>query len=756
MDLISGFVFVRVLGKLGPCPRIIGKQVYRMRKITWIVLFFMTAGFFSFAADAKSPSGNDAPPFCITVAPALEIPFGNESLGLVGADVPNNIYGILGVSGRLSAKMMFGANSMFGVTGGIGYHLAPVEMPNPISHVSAELGGSFGLEFAPRFTLWAEATGGGYWSFFSGLDNSFHQGFGVSFSGGLGVDFLISPLLSIKVGAGYKNLIGIYQGFNALLGTSIYLSGQGSRQATLDSSRPALDLLSTPRAPEKGQGIEITDIVFDPVFPVFYKYYDDHPIGRIILKNPKEQPATDVKLSMLIKQYMDAPKSSGIPAKIEAGQSLTVDLLALLTNKVFELTENTKVMAEITLEYRMGDSRYRDVQTRSIRVYDRNSMSWEDDRRAAAFVTFKDPIVMALARKSSGIASGTTASALNANFLTGIAIHEALGLYGLRYSFDPSSSFVEKSADKTQVDYLQFPIQTLQGRFGDCDDLSILYCSLFESVSIPTAFITTPGHIYMAFSTDLSAEDAKSFFGRLDDLILMDGKAWIPIEVTLREGGFVKAWQAGAKEWREASQGKKAAFLRISDAWKLYEPVGLPSQGGDVQTPAEASIKKAFDSELSRFINQELGPRIAAVQDQIKASGNLPVLVNKMGVLYARFGQLDKAAEQFTKAMGNGSYLPAVTNLGGVYFQKKDMEKALGFYQKAAALSPENPNVLINLARVNYELENFGTVKQLYSKAASLDPQLAGKFAYLDAKADETVRASSQSASKGAMVWMEE
>ncbi len=40
---------------------------------------------------------------------------------------------------------------------------------------------------------------------------------------------------------------------------------------------------------------------------------------------------------------------------------------------------------------------------------------------------------------------------------------------------------------------------------GDCDDLSILVCSLFEAVAIDTAFITVPGHIFMAFDSGLKS-----------------------------------------------------------------------------------------------------------------------------------------------------------------------------------------------------------------------------------------------------------
>ena len=56
------------------------------------------------------------------------------------------------------------------------------------------------------------------------------------------------------------------------------------------------------------------------------------------------------------------------------------------------------------------------------------------------------------------------------------------------------STGIGAELDKNAVDFLQFPRQTLVYGAGDCDDISILYNSLLESVGIRTAFITIPGH----------------------------------------------------------------------------------------------------------------------------------------------------------------------------------------------------------------------------------------------------------------------
>ena len=137
---------------------------------------------------------------------------------------------------------------------------------------------------------------------------------------------------------------------------------------------------------------------------------------------------------------------------------------------------------------------------------------------------------------------------------------------------DPSTPYIEYSKNKQAVDYLQFPNQTMGFKAGDCDDLSILYCALLESVGvIRTAFITVPEHIFMAFSLDISRGIREELLAP-EDLIIKEGTAWIPLEVTERKGGFLAAWQLGARQWREQSAKGQAGFFSLADAWKATSP----------------------------------------------------------------------------------------------------------------------------------------------------------------------------------------
>ena len=62
-----------------------------------------------------------------------------------------------------------------------------------------------------------------------------------------------------------------------------------------------------------GQGLELTKVSFYEIFPVFYKYYDENPLGNAVIHNWEESPATDVEVTVFIRHYMDIPKICRTP-----------------------------------------------------------------------------------------------------------------------------------------------------------------------------------------------------------------------------------------------------------------------------------------------------------------------------------------------------------------------------------------------------------------------------------------------------------
>jgi hypothetical protein len=152
------------------------------------------------------------------------------------------------------------------------------------------------------------------------------------------------------------------------------------------------------------------------------------------------------------------------------------------------------------------------------------------------------------------------------------------------------------------LDSLNYPYQTLMYRGGDCDDLSILFCSLLEVLEVETAFITVPGHIYCAFVAISQDEMALEFWLSQISINLIEygGKLWVPVEITIPGEGFNRAWQVGMREWRDA--GDEAAIYPMRESWGLYQPVSVPGAGDRLpDLPLESEILRRFGAEIGRM-----------------------------------------------------------------------------------------------------------------------------------------------------------
>jgi len=642
------------------------------------------------------------------------------------------------------------------LNGQLNYDFVPVKANTSLSIISLGGGGGINYAITPKLNVKGSVVGGIYYGFFNDKSSSV-SAIDPYVSAGTGIYYLIFPSLSLNAEATYLSFFGLnYNSVGMSIGATYHIGGSNRYKREKATNPPALEPLQSKTEGEPSGKLEISKLEFGSIFPVLFKYYDNHPIGKVLLRNTGNEPITNIKVYLFVKQYMDNPKECEVPIILKSGEEKEAELFSLFTNKVLEITEGTKVSVSLTFEYSSGGKIYKIEKIETVRLYDRNAITWADNRRAAAFVTAKDPTVLTFSKNTAGIVKQKGINVINKNLRMAIALHETLSLYGINYVVDPKTPYAVFSRNRNAVDFLQFPRQTLKYKAGDCDDLSILYCALLESVGIETAFITVPGHIFIAFAANISPEEARKVFSHPDELIFRKGKVWVPVEVTKTNEGFIDAWETGAREWRENRVKKEAMLYPVHEAWEVYEPVGLPGQELAINLPAIDKVENLYEKGLSALIDRELYPKIANIKKEAAENEGDIKTINNLGVLYAKYGLLEKAEHEFKYVLEKDKeYVPSIINIGNIYYLKKNIDKALHYYEQAYKILPNNPTVLLNVAKAEHELENYGYAQRAYNKLKSLDPALAMKFSYLGLRGEETDRSNEIGNMKEVVVWVE-
>lgn len=588
-------------------------------------------------------------------------------------------------------------------------------------------GGTVQARLTDRFSLRGDVLAGVYSATRQGLDVS-----GMSAGARLGLTYHATPAIKASVTAAARHYAYTPEPFmNALaLGAGLSID---------------LDEALDPDSRVEAQSSNVK-----PVFPVFYSWYDENPFATLKVTNRERNDITDVRTYFYLERYMAQPKLCATNRVVAKGETVEIPARAFFNEGMLELTERVAAPAKVIVEYRSLGAKRRVEIPVEIPVYHRNAMNWEDDRRAAAFVSSRDPAAMWFAKYVANMVRNRYRDGVNKNVQYAAGTFETLDQFGLNYVIDPASAYADNTGSSS-VDFLQYPYQTLMYRGGDCDDLSILYCSLLEAMGIEAAFVTIPGHIYVAFDSGLTEAEARErdYFTR--ELIFHGGKAWVPVEITLTKEGFSKAWRVGAKEWRDADARGEAQILPVSEAWKEYPPVSVPGAVSRFSVPDERRAALAFDRSIDAIVEREIRPKVRAYTDALARNDSADVR-NRLGVLYGRYGMLEDAKEQFSLAARRGN-LHARVNLANVSFLEEDYKRALGQYNDVLARDPDNNLATLGAARCHYELDEYDRSDSLYAELGTRDVALSRSYGYLGSFFDSTGRAWSLSDRLSTTTW---
>lgn len=442
---------------------------------------------------------------------------------------------------------------------------------NSEQYIDFDVGVGYSLRVTDRLYFCPELLGG-IWSINANKINGLPGETGIFYGARLNTDIHLLPELNLSLFGGYKFLQVHKRLFTHTVHAGIGLSYNFSKGLKYSTN------------------LKISNEELSPLFPVFYSHYIDNPFGSITLVNNEEATITDVNVYFYTEQYMLVRTLVGSYNKIKQGDSVQIEITALLNENILSQLSDSITTGQLIVEYKLLSKEKEYSQNLSFTTLSRNSMTWEDDRQAAAFVSPRDSCAQKFARQVKSIVKSNLRDDIPENIQYAGALFCALKEYGINYVIDPTSAYSDNNGGLT-VDFLQFPYQTLSYHGGDCDDLSIMNCSLLEAIGIKTAFITIPGHIYIAFDSGVAPQDADQLVpGKR--YVVSDGRVWIPYEITLCTDTFDLALRTGYSQWVKA--GENAALILLEEAWAAFKAVSVPESDTSIQMPDRNQLIKSF------------------------------------------------------------------------------------------------------------------------------------------------------------------
>ncbi|MCX5791290.1 MAG: PQQ-binding-like beta-propeller repeat protein [Elusimicrobia bacterium] len=426
--------------------------------------------------------------------------------------------------------------------------------------------------------------------------------------------------------------------------------------------------------------MEILSLGLNYIFSANYKYYMKNPIGKIAVRNNTGSDFSNLKVSVDLKDFMDYPTDTSI-AEIKPKETVEVDLMATLNNKILTINEDTPIQCHLTLTYYQDGTEKTVTLNQPIKVLSKNAIIWDNSARLANFVTASDTPIKAL--KSSILGDKETfigkADFLNDTVVEALMIWEGLGQLGINYQSNPVSPFsAMKSSGSAEfpLDSVQFPRQTIKLKSGNCADVAALYAAVFSAAAIETAVLDYPGHIALMVNTGES--DAKNVGIPEEYLIKYSNTWWVGIEGTMTGKDFYDSVKHEADLYK--SMVNEVKVIPVGDALKQFEPVTLPETEFEPKLDMAAFGRRVTDAINAirttryEYFKNYYGQILLNSPDDVDANTNL-------GILEAQYDKDGPAADYFGNVLKKDPVnAAALNNLGNLRFRKGNYDEAREYY----------------------------------------------------------------------------
>ena len=465
------------------------------------------------------------------------------------------------------------------------------------------------------------------------------------------------------------------------------------------------------------------------VLPAMYQGYYERPEIGLTLVNRGGKPTPPGKALFLARAVMDNPTETGVPS-IPPFSTLTVPIRATFNRNILTYVEPTRIAAEVAVRFGEDGGEAAVKQNPSFELLGRNSIDWAQESMIACFVTPQDPDIQVFSRRALLAAEAQTIQAgLDAHLYTALTLFDGMSSVGIHYAPDPKQPFnYSELSGKRQIDYLQYPRETLARLSGDCDDLAVLYASLLEGAGVPVILVTSPGHIFTAFALKNGAQ-AVDALGLSPDLLLEhSGVHYVPVETTLVGSPFISAWRVAADTIAKYQPEGQIGYIQLSGARETFKTVSLPPHEHEVPLPTTTALGVLLKRELDALNLKQVERRLAVYKRWLEREPTNVKLLMLLARSYGEVGVFDVALEYAGKARELAPDSPATLQaLGNIAFMQNELADAVKWYQQADKLE-HTAAVQVNLALSYLKDGQLVAARKAYAEAKKLDQELVNGY----------------------------
>lgn len=365
---------------------------------------------------------------------------------------------------------------------------------------------------------------------------------------------------------------------------------------------------SGPEAAGVNHRLEL-ELKLSPIYgSLFYSYRDD-ALGSVRVENLDEVALGGARLVFEIEKVID-PQNREVDFLVEqleleipelepGGAWIGKIAPKLSTHVLSERNREVKAVARV-----MKEGQEVKATSCALLVYGHHVLSWEKPERVAAFIDPQDPAVQAFVKAVWPHRPQTAQREYPPrNVVDAVALVTALIDFELHYRPDPHTPVTADGAWKSH-DRVNYPWETLLDGSGDCDDLTVLCCSILEAAGIPTAFVVAADHVLLLFDSGLDEEDLASAPFDRQTVIPWEGRIWLPLESTEldKPGATFRTVWAEAWRWCEFVPDE-VVVVNISKFRERYAPL-KPLAGEELEQQIREAewVKAGLEGKIRKTI----------------------------------------------------------------------------------------------------------------------------------------------------------